>query len=147
MTDNNSENTAGRFQKGNPGRPRGSKNKVGRVTAKLLADNAEKLVAKAIELALGGDVKALALCLERCHPARRGGTVSFELPASLKSAAEVDEACASVLKACSQGRLTVDECATLTKALRDRAETILTRELRRDVDNLLNARGWLKAVK
>jgi hypothetical protein len=144
--DNNGENT-GKFQKGNRGRPRGAKNKLGRLTHKLLAQNAEALMQKCIELALNGDVKALALCLERCHPARRGGLTTFALPASLRTAEEIDEAAASVLRACSDGRLTVDECAVLTKSLRDRGETLAIKEIRRDLDNLIAARPWVKVVR
>src|SRR5262245_45313465 len=56
------------FQRGNPGRPRGSKNRTTRLLEELVAGEAEKLAQKAVELALAGNVKCLHFCLDRLLP-------------------------------------------------------------------------------
>jgi hypothetical protein len=64
----------GRFPKGvsgNPtGRPKGTRNRATRLAESLLDGEARALARKAVELALGGDVTALKLCLERLIPRR-----------------------------------------------------------------------------
>lgn len=62
----------GRFMKGAPGRPRGSRNKVTIACENLLEGEGEKLTRKAIDLALKGDTTALKLCLDRIIPPRKG---------------------------------------------------------------------------
>jgi hypothetical protein len=42
------------FERGNPGRPRGSKNRTTRLLEELVAGEGEKLIQKTVELALGG---------------------------------------------------------------------------------------------
>jgi hypothetical protein len=56
----NAEFTRGRpFAKGNPGRPRGSKNRTTAIAQALLADEETELVRKGIEVAKAGDVQML----------------------------------------------------------------------------------------
>lgn len=77
MTTPAEHDTDGRFPPGvcgNPqGRPRGSRNRASILVEDLLGVRAQALAEKAIEIALGGDVLALRLCLERLLPARREG--------------------------------------------------------------------------
>ena len=68
------------FQKGNPGKAKGTRNKVNAMADALLAENAEALLRKAIELAVNGNVTALRLCLDRVVPPRRQATVDAALP-------------------------------------------------------------------
>ena len=70
----------GRFQKGNPGRPKGTRHKATLAAEALLDGEAEALTRKAKEAALGGDTTAMRLCLERILPARRSRTVQFATP-------------------------------------------------------------------
>ena len=78
---NNAETTRGRpFATGNAGRPRGARNRTSLAVEALLEGEAERLTRRAIEAALGGDVTALRLCLDRISPARRDRCVSFEVP-------------------------------------------------------------------
>jgi hypothetical protein len=60
------------FRPGNPGRPPGSKNQTTRLLEQLMAGDAEKVVQKAVELALAGNVRCLQLCLDRLLPRRTG---------------------------------------------------------------------------
>ncbi len=46
--------------RGNPGRPKGSRNKVTAMAEAILAENAEALLRKAVELAVNGNVTARA---------------------------------------------------------------------------------------
>jgi hypothetical protein len=114
---------------------------------RMFQGEAEAVCRAMIEAAKGGDVRAGEIILARLYPVRKGGLTTFALPAELKTAEQIDEACASVLRACGEGRLTVDEAAVLTKALRDKGETVAIREIRRDLDNLINARPWIRAVR
>ena len=60
------------FQKGesgNPaGRPRGARNRTTILLQKLLEDDGEALARKAIDLAKGGDLVALRMCMDRLCP-------------------------------------------------------------------------------
>ena len=65
MSRNNGRNTDGRFAPGNPGRPKGSRNKTTAAISALLDGEAEAITRKAVEMALEGDSVALRLCLEK----------------------------------------------------------------------------------
>ena len=78
--DNTAEIQRGRpFEKGvsgNPtGRPRGSRNATTLALEALLDGQANALTQKAIDLALGGDMAALRLCLDAILPPRKGDQV------------------------------------------------------------------------
>jgi len=64
------------FQKGvsgNPaGRPPGARNRATALAEQLLEGEARRLVRQAIDRAMGGDVLAMRLCLERILPVLRG---------------------------------------------------------------------------
>lgn len=94
---------------GNPnGRPRGSRNRVTLAVEALLEGEAEALTRKAIEKALGGDMVALRLCLDRIAPAKKDAHVTFALPA-MKTAADAAKAAGAILKAVAAGGLTPSE--------------------------------------
>ena len=57
---------------GNPaGRPLGSRNRATLLMESLMADDAEAIGRKAIEMAKGGDLAAIRLCLDRLALSRR----------------------------------------------------------------------------
>jgi len=69
-------------QSGNPsGRPRG----VGKQARyrKLLESHADKLIQKAVDMALEGDTTALKLCIERLLPPTREEAVKLPLNGTL----------------------------------------------------------------
>jgi len=74
----------------------------------LLDGEAESLTRQAVTMALGGDVVALRLCLERIVPPRRDAPVVFALPA-VQSAGDAATAAAAVLGAVASGGLTPTE--------------------------------------
>lgn len=117
MTRNNVQTTSytdktGKFAKGNPGRPTGSRHKYVVAIQGLLDGEAEALGRKAIDLALAGDVTALRLCIERIAPAKKDSPVEFPLP-TVTSAADAAKAAGEVLRAVSEGVLTPSEAATI----------------------------------
>ncbi|MFI4957369.1 MAG: DUF5681 domain-containing protein [Gammaproteobacteria bacterium] len=74
------------FKKGESGnvagRPKGILNKRTQL-AKLFEPHASDLIAKAIELALAGDVQALKLCLDKLIPKAEHFPIEIDLPAQL----------------------------------------------------------------
>jgi len=108
------------FQKGesgNPaGRPRGSRNRATLLMESLLADDAEAIGRKAIEMAKQGDMAAIRLCMDRLAPARKGEPVACELPPLDKPADSV-AATATVVAAVAAGELTPSEGADLAKVI------------------------------
>jgi hypothetical protein len=108
------------FQKGecgNPaGRPRGSRNRATLLMEGLLADDAEAIGRKAIEMAKQGDMAAIRLCMDRLSPARKGQPVAFELPPLDKPADSV-AAAAEIVAGVAAGELTPSEGADLAKVV------------------------------
>jgi hypothetical protein len=109
MTRNNVATTytdkSGKFAKGNPGRPKGSRHKHVLAIQDLLDGEAETLGRKAIDLALAGDTTALRLCIERIAPARKDSPVAFDLP-TMTNAQQAASAAQGVLQAVSLGDMT-----------------------------------------
>jgi|SRR5215467_16289160 len=98
-------------QSGNPsGRPKGARNKATVAIEALFENEAEQLARKAIDLALGGNIPALRLCLERLCPPRRDRGVAFDLP-KIESAADALAASHAVLESCKAGILSTGEAA------------------------------------
>jgi hypothetical protein len=108
------------FQKGesgNPaGRPRGSRNRATLLMEGLLADDAEAIGRKAIEMAKQGDMAAIRVCMDRLSPVRKGEPVAFELPPLDKPADSV-AAAAEIVAAVAAGELTPSEAADLAKVV------------------------------
>ncbi len=114
---NNAVATRGRpFQAGNPGRPKGARNKASLAAEALLDGEAEALARKAIDMALAGDTTAMRLCLERIMPARRDRPVSFAMP-QISSASEAAQAASAIVAAVALGELTPSEALDLSRIL------------------------------
>src|SRR5262245_30962864 len=111
------------FQRGNPGRPRGSKNRTTRLLEELVAGEAEKLAQKAVELALAGNMKCLHFCLDRLLPRRTGRPVDFTLPA-VKDSRDVVAAMAAITTAVNDGNLTAEEAGHLVHILNSYAKAL-----------------------
>jgi hypothetical protein len=85
------------FESGNPGRPRGTRNKITQLMERLAEDQAESILRKAVELAQGGDVTCLRMMLDRLYPARKG-----------------QPSLAAIWTAVGDGRLTPEETSALS---------------------------------
>jgi len=77
----------------------------------LLDGEAEGLTRKCVEAALGGDMGALRICMDRILPPRKDRPVSFKLPA-LKSAEDAAAAMVAITEAVAAGELTLAEAET-----------------------------------
>jgi hypothetical protein len=118
--ENTGENTAMRFQKGesgNPdGRPRGVLNHATVLAQELLAARVESIAGKLIELAEGGDMRAIRVCMDRLVPANKHQPIAVELPPIEKPADSV-AAAAAIAAAVAAGELTATEAAQLAKVV------------------------------
>ena len=118
----------GRFAPGNPGRPRGARHKATRAAEALLEGQAEALTQAAVDAALGGDVTALRLCLDRIAPAKRDAPVAFSLP-ELRTAEDAARAIGTILEAVGGGDLTPSEGERLAGLVESFRRTLETTEI------------------
>ena len=128
---------SGRFAPGNPGRPQGARHRATVAALALLDGEAGALARKAVTMALGGDVVALRLCLERIAPPRRDAPVAFALPA-VQSAGDAAKAAAAVLAAVAGGDLTPTEGTHIMALIEVYRRTLETTELEGRVTALEN---------
>jgi hypothetical protein len=139
MTDvlrKNAPPTRGRpFGPGNPGRPKGARNKATLAAEALLDGEVESITRKAIELAKAGDITAMRLCLDRIVPVRKDRPVAFDLPI-LEHATDAVRALAAIAKAVADGDLTPMEAAELSKVIDGYVRAIETAELADRLDRL-----------
>lgn len=128
-------NKDGTFAKGTGGRPKGARNKTTIAVSKLLDGEADKLTRKAVELALGGDVTALRLCMERIHPPRKDSPVPFDMP-NLEGAAGAAEALKAILAGVAAGDLTPLEANSLAGLVESYRKTLETEDFDRRLSAL-----------
>lgn len=96
---------------GNPGgRPPGAKNKR-TLVGEALEARCEDVARAVIAAALGGDMQAAKLCLERVKPPLRdeGPRVKFTFDPSMSLTVQAQH----VLQACAEGEMDVDTCKVL----------------------------------
>jgi hypothetical protein len=104
-------------QSGNPaGRPRGSRNRTTILMQALLADRAEAIGRKVIELAEDGDMAAIRLCMDRLAPAPKDEPVDIELP-PLEKPADSVAAAAMIVAGVAAGDLTPSQAGQLAKVI------------------------------
>jgi F0F1-type ATP synthase gamma subunit len=124
------ESTAMQFQKGqsgNPsGRPRGALNRATGLAQELLSARVESIAGKLIELAEGGDMRAIRVCMDRLMPAIKHQPIAVELP-PIEKAADSVEAAASIVAAVAAGELTATEAAELAKVIDTYVGALATR--------------------
>ena len=129
MSRKNATTTRGRpFERGNPGRRRGARNKTTLAIESLLDGEAEKLARKAVELALAGDTTALRLCFDRIAPPRKGRPVTIALP-DVKTPTGVTGALAAVVAAMAGGEITAEEASAICGILEIQRRSLETVEL------------------
>jgi hypothetical protein len=127
------------FQPGNPGRPRGSKNKVTQIAEQLAEGQAQQLVQKALDLALAGDVSCLKMMLDRILPARKGQPINVVIP-PIHSAQDALAAIAAICTALGEGRLTPDEITALSSVVGRSIQVIEHQDFERRIAALEEAR-------
>ncbi|MGY3531451.1 DUF5681 domain-containing protein [Bradyrhizobium sp. USDA 4452] len=123
-------------QSGNPaGRPKGARNATTVAIEALFDGEAEELTRKAIELAKGGDMAALRLCMERIVPPRRDRPVTFDMPA-IKEPAEAAAAMASILVGVSAGQITPGEAGEVAKLVETFVKAVEIADLAARIERL-----------
>ena len=126
-------------QSGNPnGRPPGSRNNAAAAIEQLLADDAETIVMKAIELAKDGDTALIRLCLDRLCAPRRDRHIPFALP-EMNTAADAVTAAAAIAAAVAAGELTPGEAADLSQLVANYAKALEIANLDERVQRLEEA--------
>ena len=112
-----------RFKAGNPGRPKGALNKSTMAALAIMAADAETISRKAVELALGGDLTAIRIVLDRLVAPRRGRPVEIALP---KIVAASDLVAAEAI---TEGAVTPSQAAALSTAVSGVAKAVETYEI------------------
>ena len=104
-------------QSGNPsGRPRGALNRATVLAQELLSARVERIAGKPIELAEGGDMRAIRVCMDRLAPVIKHQPIAVELP-PIERPADSVEAAARIAAAVAAGELTATEAAELAKVV------------------------------
>ena len=123
-------------QSGNPtGRVPGSRNRTTLALESLLDGQADALTAKAIELALAGDMAALRLCLDRILPPRRDRPVTFALP-PVESAQNAASTISAVLAAVAAGEITPADAGEISKLIEVYVKAFEVAELAERIEQL-----------
>lgn len=113
---------------GNPaGRPPGARNAATVLAEQLMDGEAEGLTRKVIEVAKGGDVVALRICLDRILPPRER-PVRFKLP-DLRSASDAAASMAAIANAVASGDLMPSEAAELSVLVSGYAKAVELAEI------------------
>jgi hypothetical protein len=121
------------FEKGNPGRKPGSKNKATLIATQLLEGDIDEFYQKARELALAGNSDMLKFFLSRNLPKQR--LVRLELPV-VKEASDIIEALGIVTSAVGTGQVTPEEGAALAAMIEATARAINVYELEAKINRL-----------
>jgi hypothetical protein len=98
------------------------------VLAALLDGEAEALTRRAIEKALEGDTVALRLCLDRIAPPRKGRPIPFEF-GPLRTASDLADAQAVILRAMGHGDVSPDEAADAARVVEAVGAALERREI------------------
>jgi hypothetical protein len=132
----NAEFTRGRpFAKCNPGRPPGSKNRTTIIAQALLEGEAEDLVRKSIELAMGGDVQMLRFLLDRLLPKER--SIKIDIPPLEFAEDAIDGMAVNV--AIAEGKITPREGAALSNLIAGYSRTIEITEFSQRIEAIENS--------
>ena len=121
------------FQKGNPGRPPGAKNKATSLANGLTGEQGEELLRKAVEMAMGGNVAMMKFLLDRFLPKER--PIGLELP-RLDYAHDSVDAMAEIVKAVSSGRISPREAADVAQLVSAFTRAIDQTDAQMEIDSM-----------
>lgn len=125
----NARKTRGRpFQPGNPGKPKGARNRAIAALEALMGNSAEGVAMAVIKAAEGGDTAAARLVLERVMPARKDTPVTISLP-SIDSATGLVDAGKAILAAVATGEITPNEAEALMSLIERQRRIVETADL------------------
>ena len=113
---------------GGPGRPQGSRNKATLLLDELAKGEAPTVLAKVVDAARDGDMRAAEIILARVWPVRKGRPVALDLPA-MESAADVVRALSVVAAEMASGNITPEEAQAVAAVLEGKRRAVETVEL------------------
>lgn len=123
-------------QSGNPaGRPKGSRNRVTLVALAAMAEGADAIARKIVDMAKEGDISAARLVIERLVPVAKERPIFLSLP-DTSSANGVAQAQSAILQAVAAGDLLPGEAATLAGIVEARRKAVETLELEQRITAL-----------
>ena len=113
---------------GGPGRPEGSRNRATLILDQIAGSKAKEIMARVVQAAEGGDMRACELLLSRMWPPRKGSLRAYPIR-SVESAADISAALGDVLRAVASGEMTGEEGATLAAIIETQRKAIEIVEL------------------
>lgn len=126
-------------QSGNPsGRPAGSRNATTLAVEALLEGQAEAITQRVVTAALGGDMAAIKLVMDRVAPARKSRLLQLDLP-DVSDARGVALSQAMVVAAVAGGEISTDEGMALSGLLEARRRALETEQLEMRLQRLEEA--------
>ena len=139
---NNGRKTDGTFAPGNAlgGKTKGARHKATMAVEELLDGQVEQLTQKAVEAALGGDMTAMRLCLERICPPRKDQPVLIDLP-EMTTSKGASRVMAGILEAVADGDITPDEARGVSSIVEVYRKTLETSELEARLSALEQVKG------
>lgn len=130
-------------QSGNPaGKPKGTRHKSTMAALALLEGEASALTRKAIDEALGGNMVALKLCLERLVPPAKERPVDIVFP-EVSEASDLAKLTATLLAAVGNGDLDPGQAASLAKVVEIHRNTLETEDIEsrlQKIEEAINAK-------
>jgi len=137
-------------QSGNlKGRPKGVSKRL--QFSKLLEPHAEVLVAKAVELAVQGDVNSLRLCIERLIPKAKEEAIEFNLPeGNLSSSDTLLKLNTKIMEQVARGEISLEESERLSALVDSQSKLIQVTTIAaqiEEVQRILKARKKITAEK
>ncbi len=128
-----------KWKKGQSGNPKGRKKGAQTQSSRLreqLESSSNQIISKVIELAIGGDIQALKLCLERICPPLRPMTEAREIDLSITN--NLTAKGEHIFELISQGAIDLNEASQIMGMLIRQAKLIETTELINKVEELEN---------
>ena len=139
---NNGRKADGTFAPGNAlgGKTKGARHKATMAVEELLDGQVKQLTQKAVEAALGGDMTAMRLCLERICPPRKDQPVLIDLP-EMTTSKGASRVMAGILEAVADGDITPDEARGVSSIVEVYRKTLETSELEARLSALEQVKG------
>ena len=114
---------------GNPrGKPAGTRSKSTQLLLSLMEGDASAITKAVIDAAIGGDLMAAKIILDRLIPPAKERPINVDLPGTT-DAAGVSAAQSAILQAAACGELLPGEAATLSAIVESKRRAIETQEL------------------
>ena len=132
-------------ESGNPaGRPRGARNKRTLAFETMLDRDATVIVDQLITLAKKGDIAAMRMCIDRIFPRPHGRPVAFDLP-PMTTAADAVTVMGGIMQAISDGDLSAQEGAELSKVVAGFSQMVATADMARRLREIEQSLALLKS--